>query len=101
WNQVLGNVGDPTILDFFTGAAIPVTPSASPNAAGGRIVLAKPALTGDPLKDVLYQGWLYVAAVNGDGSFNGLFVTKDLGQNWTLIHLPVTPDLYHANTNDT
>ena len=35
----------------------------TPNGAKGRIVLAKPALTGDPRQDFMYQGWLYAAVV--------------------------------------
>ena len=78
-------------------------PDRSPNGAKGRIVLAKPALTGDPARDALYQGWLYAVVVTsggagrvGGGRLDGLYLTKDANrgsagtgsQNWTRVRLP-------------
>jgi len=100
WNQLLGGVGDPLIQDGdnFPNSPIPVTaPPSTPNGAFGRIELAKPALTGvflpdgtytgDPVKDLLYEGWLYAGVMNTGGHLMGLYLTKDFGQNWTLVHL--------------
>jgi len=64
---------------------------ATPNGANGRIVLGKPALTGNPAQDLLYQDWVYAAVENIDGTFNGLYITKDRGQNWTKVQLLSTP----------
>ena len=52
-------------------------------------MLAVPALTGNPLQDTLYEGWLYAAVSTAGGVFQGLYLTKDFGLNWTQIRLPV------------
>ena len=31
----------------------------------------------------IYSGWLYAAVSTTTGGFDGLFVTKDFGENWT------------------
>ena len=92
-----GTTGNPLIQDSDPAQPQPVPVSAlpSPNGAGGRIVLAKPALTGNDLTDKIYQGWLYAAVVNdtggsqpvvsGGSKFAGLYLTKDFGQTWTLV----------------
>ena len=71
-----------------------------PNRPGhGTIVLAKPALARGALAEDnwAYQGWLYAAVENPNGTFNGLYVTKDDGANWTLVQLGNIPgtDLGH------
>lgn len=100
---------------FFTANSNRTTPNAYVTNAGfnaiiptaaepslGRTLLAKPALTGNTLKDAIYQGWLYAAVMvhnQGDlvqlpppiqppSNLWGLFVTKDFGQNWTRIMVP-------------
>ena len=78
----------------------------SPNGANGRIVLAKPALTGNAAVDLLYQDWLYAALESTDGHLLGLYITKDRGQNWTkalLGDLPsnTAPELATPTNNDT
>src|SRR5262249_55498567 len=78
---------------------IAVKPAAStPNGAKGRIVLAKPELTGQFLadgtytgniaEDLLYETWLYAVVVTTDGHLDGLYLTKDEGQNWTKVRVP-------------
>src|SRR5262249_10571997 len=32
---------------------------------------------------------VYAAVATATGDFDGLYVSKDFGQNWTLVHLPV------------
>jgi subtilisin-like proprotein convertase family protein len=94
WNQMLGGIGKPLMSDGdqrfpLPGDPIPVTaPSDTPSGAKGRIVLAKPELTGDPLQDLLYQGWLYAVVMETTGRFNGLYITKDFGRNWTRARIP-------------
>ena len=61
----------------------------NPNGAFGRIVLAVPALLGNPVQDALYEGWLYAAVSTPGGVFQGLYLTKDYGNNWTKVRLPV------------
>ena len=68
--------------------ANPVTPN-NPNSA--YIVLGKPSLTGNTAENLNYEGWLYAAVENYNGTFQGLYVTKDAGENWTLVQLPNTP----------
>ncbi len=87
-----GGVGNALIRDgdFSPAISIPVANAGvNPNGANGRIVLAMPALTGNPVQDLLYSGWLYAVVANPNGTMHGLFVTKDAGANWTQIHLPV------------
>jgi subtilisin-like proprotein convertase family protein len=91
WNPMNGGVGDPLVQNFFQGKFSPVpvnAPGATPSGGGGRIVLAKPALTGNALLDAEFETWLYAAVVTPAGAFNGLFVTKDNGANWTDALLP-------------
>ncbi|MBX6313387.1 MAG: subtilisin, partial [Isosphaeraceae bacterium] len=100
WNKLLGGIGDPLIHDLSTGGfPVPVTNTApgSPGDGQGRIVLAKPALTGNPVQDLLYEGWLYVLVVTpGAGKLNGLYLTKDFGQNWTKVRLNTIPPVTAA-----
>ena len=78
-----GGVGRPTVMQggVATGA------SETPNGAHGKIVLAAPALDGSALANNYYQRWLYVAEANADGTFRGLYMTKDRGLNWTKLKL--------------
>jgi subtilisin-like proprotein convertase family protein len=122
WNELLGTSGDPNILngDNSPLKSVPVAaPSSNPNGAKGRIVLAKPALTGSFLpdgsytgnvaQDLLYEGWLYALVVQTNNHLDGLYVTKDFGQTWTKVRMPTLPDtsatggsnLYGNPTNDT
>jgi subtilisin-like proprotein convertase family protein len=104
WNQMLGGVGDPLIQDLSTGLGnnpVPVAQpvSGSPGAGQGRIVLAKPFLTGNPVEDLQYEGWLYALVVSPPtppavpGTLNGLYLTKDFGQNWTQVALKTIPSI--------
>ncbi len=101
------------------GAGIPTVPTAGEPRLG-RILLAKPEPTGNPLEDALYQGWLYAAVMihhMGDAGFPGdqvqfpnrptdppsnlwgIYVTKDYGATWTRILNPVDPNLGSQPTN--
>ncbi|QDV39602.1 Ig-like domain-containing protein [Tautonia plasticadhaerens] len=94
FNVMPGGIGKPRVRDGdgFDPPEIPVTNAGvNPNGIDGRIVLAKPALTGDARQDLLYQGWLYAAVANPNGTLNGLYLTKDQGQNWTQLQLPNEP----------
>ncbi len=71
-----------------TVASQGVTPN---GAADARIVLAKPALTGKAVEDLLYQDWLFAAVEGENGRFVGLYITKDRGQNWTRARLEDVP----------
>jgi subtilisin-like proprotein convertase family protein len=87
---------------YTTNANFVATPATAGEPRLGRIMLAKPELTGDALRDQLYQGWLYAAVLvhnQGDlvqfppplappSALWGIFVTKDFGQNWTRIMMP-------------
>jgi subtilisin-like proprotein convertase family protein len=93
WNIMSGGVGDPLIRNPDT-SGIPVTaPGDVPNGAKGRIVLATPFLTGNRVQDLGNEGWLYAAVVATTGGFDGLYLTKDFGQNWTKIVMPVVRDI--------
>ncbi|MCC6417524.1 MAG: proprotein convertase P-domain-containing protein [Gemmataceae bacterium] len=68
---------------------IPVSnPPATPQGAKGRIVLATVPRTGDTRADASYQDWLYVAVATPGGTLDGVYMTKDRGDNWTRLQLP-------------
>jgi large repetitive protein len=89
WTLMAGGLGDALYREVTTDLPVPVTNNPNPNGTGGRITLAKPALTGNPVLDAQYETWLYAAVsdVNGTG-FDGLYLTKDNGENWTQVQLP-------------
>jgi subtilisin-like proprotein convertase family protein len=85
FSQMVGGVGRPTIN---TGTMPVIAPPNTPNGAFGKITLATPAVVrGDALANNYYQRWLYVAVSNTDGTFHGLYMTKDRGLNWTRVKL--------------
>ena len=90
-----GNVGshqpDPELAVPALGRRCAVNNINTPNGAFGRIVLAKPALTNNAPQNILYQDWLYAAVENTDGTFRGLYVTKDRGENWTRVRIASQP----------
>jgi subtilisin-like proprotein convertase family protein len=106
WTLLTGSPGGHPLIQDGTGDVPPGTPvpvnapAQTPSGPKGRIVLAKPALTGNPAQDALYQGWLYAAVVTpgplgrtlAGGNLDGLYLTKDANlaqvQNWTLVRLP-------------
>ncbi|WP_168189494.1 Ig-like domain-containing protein [Paludisphaera borealis] len=91
WNQMTGGVGNPLIYDLFDNTNVAVAAGQTPNGAHGRIVLAKPFLTNSAVQNQLYAGWLYAAVSNADGSFFGLYMTKDYGQNWVQVRVATLP----------
>ncbi len=118
WNRLDGVTGNPNILSAALGTSAPVQRPASPlqprnpeedvptgsdnrpstttvnspNGLNGRILLAKPSLTGNPLQDKLYEGWVYAAVVAPGGHLAGLYQTKDTGANWTRIRTASATD---------
>jgi subtilisin-like proprotein convertase family protein len=109
WNELLGGVGNPLKIDASLitptnpNGRIPTNnPSDSPDGVKARITLAKPAATSNALKNFLYQGWLYALVATPTSQalanrpadpkgaladYNGLYMTKDFGQNWTRVDL--------------
>ena len=96
WNLMAGGVGNPLIVNDYVADQPNVNPVAgpTPNGAQGRIVLAVPDATGNAAQDPIYAGWLYAAVATPAGSFDGLFVTKDFGQNWTKVRIPTLPPVF-------
>jgi subtilisin-like proprotein convertase family protein len=93
WTLMAGGVGDPLIQQFDVGGNPPppvpvVAPTKTPNGVKGRIVLATPALTGNVLADKQLEGWLYALVATTGSTFDGLYLTKDFGQNWTTVRIP-------------
>jgi subtilisin-like proprotein convertase family protein len=95
WSMMAGGVGNPLIVNLFNEKNVNPATNPSPNGAEGRIVLAVPAF--DPnagaAANAIYSGWLYAAVSTSTGGFDGLFVTKDFGQNWTQVNLATLPAL--------
>ena len=92
WNLMAGGVGDPLIQDP-TPSSPNVEPGhrARPPTAPGRIVLAEPAPTGNAAQDLIYAGLALRRRGHSRRPFGGLYVTKDLGQNWTKVAFPPCP----------
>lgn len=94
WTLMAGNEGNPQLRDATAGNDPQITiaaPTSLPNAgANERIKLAIPDATNSPLENLLYQGWVYAMVVNSTGALAGLYVTKDYGQDWTQIAIPIT-----------
>ena len=51
-----------------------------------------PNPTGNAAEDAVYEGWLYALVANPAGALDGIFVTKDFGQNWTEVNIPTEPN---------
>ena len=94
WSMMDGNFGNPQIVDDTDGQnANPPLPETTPNLGFGKIVLAVPAATNNEAESETYSGWLYAAVATSVDTFDGLFVTKDFGENWTQIQLNSLPPL--------
>ena len=104
WNLMAGNVGNPLIIDTLTGKNVNPDESPNPTAAEGRIVLSVPAPTGNAVENAIYAGWLYAAVATPSGGYDGLFMTKDFGQNWVEVNIATMPPAANFNqaipTND-
>ena len=89
WNLMTGTTGKPLWRDTVNGSqVVTVSSTPSPNGNFGRILLAKPATTGNSTQDTMYSGWLYAVVANsGNAGIQGVYVTKDFGQNWTQIQI--------------
>ena len=92
WNLMAGGIGNPLIVDVLTGTERESGHEPNPNGAqgpnrAGRAGL-QPAM---PCKTHIYGGWLYAAVSTPTGGFDGLFMTKDFGQNWTQVNLATLP----------
>jgi subtilisin-like proprotein convertase family protein len=93
WTLMTGLVGNQLIRDADTGfaTAVPVNaPTDNPNGAKGRIVLATPELVKNEFSNRYFGGWIYAAVSTATGDFDGLYVTKDFGDNWTKVRLSST-----------
>jgi hypothetical protein len=83
---------DPLLVTSgFPAQPIAVANSVTPAVASSVVVLAKPTLVNSLTENKAYEGWLYAAVENTNGTFNGLYVTKDDGANWTLAQLGNIP----------
>jgi subtilisin-like proprotein convertase family protein len=91
WNLMAGNTGNPLIVDVDTGLNVNPVGEPSPNGGQGRIVLSVPTPTGNALDDAIYAGWLYAAVATPTGGYDGLFMTKDFGQNWVEVNIASVP----------
>jgi len=104
WNLMAGNVGNPLIIDTITKNNVNPVNRPSPNGGQGRIVLSVPAPTGNAVDDAIYEGWLYAAVATPSGGYDGLFMTKDFGQNWVQVNIATIPPAANFNqaipTND-
>jgi large repetitive protein len=109
FTKMLGGVQRPTIdSENGTGGAKVAAPPSDPNGGKSKIVVAVPffstkvvtdpntgtptVVQADPLANNYYQSWVYAAVTNADGTFDGLYQSKDAGDNWTRIFAPKPTD---------
>ena len=102
WTLMAGGIGNPLIIDLRHRSTqrqpnVNSVANPNPNGAEGKIVLAVPAATNNAVQEPVYAGWLYAAVATPSGGFDGLFVTKDFGENWTQIQLPSLAPLGNYN----
>jgi hypothetical protein len=72
-----------------TGNEVTVNaPTGFPTGAKGMIKIAVPAFTNNPLLNTFYSGWMYATVADTQGSYDGLYVTRDFGRNWTRADIP-------------
>ncbi len=100
WNQLLGGIGNPLIFNERLAPYPNVNPTngTTPNGAQGRITLAVPNSTGNVAFDAVYEGWLYALVSTPGGILDGVWVTKDYGQNWTQVRIPTEPNQGYEST---
>ena len=67
---------------------VPVAVGPAPGDVGGRITLATVPLTGNPLNDSFFSGWVYAVVSNPNGTLDDLYQSKDFGLNWTPVKIP-------------
>jgi subtilisin-like proprotein convertase family protein len=86
-----GQEGNQLFRDEDSGgqAQIQFNTNPTPTGANGRIVLATPELTNNPLFNQLYEDWVYAVVVTAGGNLQGVYMSKDAGRNWTHVHIPI------------
>ena len=103
FTQQLGASGRPLLRDAESTGNSPLQiPVSNPNQAPsntGRTLIATPrrfVLSDFPVGttqaavdtlNLQYTGWVYALSSNANGTFNGLYVSKDFGANWTRVRL--------------
>ncbi len=94
-----GGVGRPEFVGDPNSVVTVDAPPETPNGNKNRIVLAVPSLVaGDPLANSYYQRWVYAAVAEDSGEFDGLYLSKDAGANWTrLLTGGATPSAFFTH----
>ena len=88
FNALNGGSGNPLIRNASVVTLPPLgvnNPPTTPTGAPGFIKIGVPALTGNPLQDDYYLGWIYAM------TSRGLYMSKDFGANWTFLQIPRLP----------
>ena len=85
-----GNIGNPLIVNTTTGLNVnPGLAQPNPNGAKGGSSWPSPPRPATPYRTRQYEGWLYAAVATATGGFDGLYLTKDFGENWTEVNTPL------------
>src|SRR5262249_26349317 len=98
-NQLRRDVDDPNNPPQDVAISVQQANGTTPFKDSPRIHLAVPALTGKPLEDNLYQGWCYAFVVSPAGDTDGIYMTKDYGNNWTKLNIPYVGNLGNPPPN--
>ena len=101
WNQMLGDIGNPLIFDTRLRTQRPTSTRSTarpPTAPRGGSSWPCPNATGNAAEDAVYEGWLYAIVATPAGALDGIFVTKDFGQNWTEVSIPTEPNEGYRRT---
>ena len=100
WTLMTGGVGNPLIIDTTTGKNVnPASRTARPPTAPradrpGRPRPDRQRRAGPDLRGLALRGRRHPA-----GGFDGLFVTKDFGENWTQVQHRTTLPPARRNYN--
>lgn len=103
FTQMLGGNDRPTV-DAPAGGKPVDDPQGVPNGDKSKIAIAVPFFTtkvvtdpntgtptvvqDDPLANNYYQRWVYAAVGNDNGTLDGLYMSKDAGDNWVRVYAP-------------
>ena len=89
WSLMTAGIGNALIRDDTPNGVTVNPPAGDPNGNTnkGRIALATPGLSKSDFSDKYFGGWLYAAVSTTNGDFDGLYMTRDFGDNWTKVRL--------------
>ena len=99
WNQMLGGIGNPLIVDDLIAPTPTSTRSTArlPTAPRDGSSWPCPPRPATPPRTPSTQAGSMRSSPPPPARFDGIFVTKDFGQNWTQVSIPTEPNQGYAD----